>query len=118
MIDTTTYKARLEEEKSKLESELESLGRRNPANKADWEATPPETGSEPDPVDSAEQKQEFDDNAAILSDLETRYNEVLSALERIEKGTYGICVISGQPIEEDRLEADPAAATCKAHLNG
>ena len=112
------YKVRLEEEKTKLESELDSLGRRNPANGGDWEATPPETGSEPDPVDSADQKEKFDDNNAILNDLEIRYNDVLAALDRIEKGTYGVCVVSGEAIEEDRLDADPAAATCKAHLNG
>jgi len=117
MKDTAHYKKLLEEEKTKLESELASVGRRNPSNKADWEAVPPETGAEPDPVDSAEQKQEFDDNAGILSDLEIRLNDVQTALDRVEKGTYGICVISGEEIEEDRLDADPAAATCKAHLN-
>ncbi|MEJ0053742.1 MAG: TraR/DksA C4-type zinc finger protein [bacterium] len=118
MTDTNTYKARLAEEKAKLESELASLGRRNPGNSGDWETVPPETGSEPDPVDAADQKEAYEENAGILSDLEIRYNEVLAALDRIEKRTYGICTVSGEPIEEDRLNADPAAATCKAHLNG
>ena len=117
MKDIAKYKARLEEEKLKLETELASVGRRNPGNKKDWEATPPDTGAEPDPVDSAEQKEGYDDNATILNDLEIRYNEVLAALDRVEKGTYGVCTVSGEPIEQDRLDADPAAATCKTHLN-
>jgi RNA polymerase-binding transcription factor DksA len=33
--------------------------------------------------------------------------EVLDAIRRIERGTYGICEITGQPIEADRLEAIP-----------
>ncbi len=37
---------------------------------------------------------------------------------RIEDGTYGVCTVSGEEIETERLEADPAAKTCKAHLNG
>jgi len=117
MKDTAHYKKLLEEEKVRLESELGSVGRKNPSNSGDWEATMPETGSEPDPIDSAEQKQDYDENAGILSDLEIRLNDVQTALDRIEKGTYGICVISGEEIEEDRLDADPAAATCKAHLD-
>ena len=31
-------------------------------------------------------------------------------------GTYGSCEISGEAIEVERLEANPAARTCKAHI--
>jgi RNA polymerase-binding transcription factor DksA len=36
-------------------------------------------------------------------------HEVLEALRRIEHGTYGLCEISGEPIEETRLQAIPWA---------
>jgi RNA polymerase-binding transcription factor DksA len=36
---------------------------------------------------------------------------------QIEKGAYGTCKICGEKIEEDRLEANPAAQTCKLHMN-
>src|ERR1700740_1998459 len=39
------------------------------------------------------------------------------ALQRIEKGTYGICRDCGEPIAEDRLQAIPwtrVCITCKA----
>lgn len=117
MKDTTAYKAKLEEEKVHLEAELATVGRRNPANPADWEALPQETGQEADINDTAVVLEGYQENTAILNDLEIRYNEVLSALARIEKGTYGVCSVSGEEIEEDRLGADPAAKTCKAHLN-
>ncbi len=112
------FRARLTEEKAALEAELATVGRKNPSNPNDWEATPEETGLEADPNDRADQMEEFGNNAAILTDLEHRYNDVVAALARIEDGTYGICTVSGEPIEEDRLEADPAAPTNKAHMNG
>ena len=115
-MNTDTYKTRLEEEKAKLESELKSVGRKNPSNPNDWEAVPPQEEQEPDPNDVATNIEGYEDNTAILKDLEIRYNEVLAALDRIEKGTYGTCEVSGEAIEEDRLNADPAAKTCKAHL--
>jgi RNA polymerase-binding transcription factor DksA len=116
MIDTHAYKPRLEEEKTRLEAELSSVGRRNPSNPADWEAVPEDTGQEADPNDRADKIEGYESNSSILNELEIRYNEVLQALDRIEKGTYGICEVSGEEIETDRLNADPAASTCKAHL--
>lgn len=116
MIDTARFEEVLQEEKARLEAELSSLGRRNPSNPADWEAVPPVTGQESDPNDAADLIEDFEANTAILKDLEIRYNEVAAALERIQKGTYGICEVSGEAIEEERLNADPAARTCKAHL--
>ena len=65
-------------------------------------------------ADSIEQ---YDNNKAILEQLEIRLNEVKRALEKIENGTYGKCEVSGEDIELDRLEANPAAKTCKAHMN-
>lgn len=117
MIDTTTYHARLTEEKDRLEAQLLTVGRRNPANPADWEALPPEGEREPDPNDAADLIEGYEENTAILKDLEIRYNDVLAALSRIEAGTYGVCEVSGDEIEEDRLNADPAASTCKAHMS-
>lgn len=33
--------------------------------------------------------------------------EVRDALKRIQKGTYGKCIVDGEPIDEERLEAVP-----------
>jgi RNA polymerase-binding transcription factor DksA len=44
-------------------------------------------------------------------------SEVLEALQRIERGTYGICEISGQPIEAERLNAIPWARYSYAGQN-
>jgi RNA polymerase-binding transcription factor DksA len=112
------FRERLTAEKATLEAELATVGRRNPSNPADWEAVPQEVGLEADPNDQADQMEGYRENAAILTDLENRYNDVLGALSRIEAGTYGTCGVCGAAIEDDRLAAEPAARTCKAHLNG
>jgi RNA polymerase-binding transcription factor DksA len=38
--------------------------------------------------------------------------EIDAALERIDAGTYGICVSCGQQIPEERLDAVPYAVLC------
>ena len=42
--------------------------------------------------------------------------EVDSALERMNKGTYGICLECGDDVEADRLQADPLVCYCLDHL--
>jgi len=118
MTDTNKYKPLLEGELKELEEELKSLGRVNPQNPADWEATAPVAEDvEADTNDAADRVEEYEERTAILKELETRYNEVKEALTRIDKGTYGVCKISGEPIEEKRLDADPAADTCMKHVD-
>lgn len=38
-----------------------------------------------------------------------------AALERVNSGTYGLCVVCGQPIGEGRLKVVPTAKTCIEH---
>jgi|SRR3989344_3328332 len=110
------FKQKLETEKARLESEMGSVGRRNPSVPNDWESIPSETGMEPDIADQADVVIGRESNTAILADLEARYDTILSALARIEKGDYGKCEVCGTKIEEERLEADPSATTCVKHL--
>ena len=116
-MDTTHFKQALETELARLEGELRSIGGRNPANPSDWEATAADTGAAPaDQNEVADNIEEYETRSAELKELEIRYNEVREALGRIAAGTYGICRVSGEPIEPERLEANPAATTCKKHL--
>ena len=117
-IDTAQFKTRLEEEKKLLEGELATVGRRNPDNPADWEATEGETN-----VDTADRNEvadgieQYEEHSAILKELETRYNNILLALKKIDESKYGVCEVGGEEIEEDRLAANPAARTCKKHID-
>lgn len=118
MIDTKHFEDLLLSEQKKLEEELSTIGRKNPDNKEDWEPVESDTNNNAaEEGDLAEGMKEFENNRGILNQLETRLNEVKSALQKIKDGTYGVCEISGEPIEIDRLEANPAAKTCEAHMN-
>ena len=115
-MTTAAAKENLEAEKAKLESEMGSIGRKNPAVQDDWEPVPQEIGLEADLVDQADVVVSRDTTSAIFNDLEARYDTVLAALRRIGEGTYGKCEVCGKTIEEARLVADPAATTCVEHL--
>lgn len=117
-MNTEIFKDKLVGEKARLEAELSSIGRINPDNPGDWEAVPADPGTrEADPNDRADQVEDYETNTAILKQLETQLKDVNDALTKFDDGTYGICEISGQPIEEGRLNANPAARTCMAHMN-
>lgn len=111
------FKELLDAELVLLEKELSGIGRVNPDNKNDWEAVEPDMNTDTaDEGDVAGTMQEYANNNAMLNNLEVRLNEVKSALEKIDEGTYGVCEECDAPIEEDRLEANPAAKTCKLHM--
>jgi DnaK suppressor protein len=116
-IDIEHFKKKLEAERQELEAELEKIGRKNPDNPSDWEATPPDRDtSQADENTVADTISDFEDNNAIVNTLEIRYKDIRSGLDKIKHGVYGICQVCKKEIEIDRLEANPAARTCKEHM--
>lgn len=115
-IDIQHFKDLLEKEQERLLAGLKTVGRVNPENPKDWEPVPEESdGDTSDPNDLADNIEDYEGNTAVLKQLETELNDVRVALSKIEKGEYGICEESGEPIEIERLEANPAAKTCLKH---
>lgn len=111
----TQYKQRLTDLKDALVTELETIAVHNP-DTDDWEVkTDARDTDDADENMQADASEEADNRVAALSNLEARYRNIVRALEKIEAGTYGICELSGEPIEEARLDANPAARTCIAH---
>ena len=114
------YKELLVKERNELEADLSRLGIKNPKD-GDWGAimTPMDDGDKADPNMAGDREEEFLETSNEIGEIETRYNEVKHALDKIESypEKYGMCEVSNQPIEHDRLEANPAAKTCKAHMN-
>jgi RNA polymerase-binding transcription factor DksA len=112
----STLKNALEEELALLEKELHTVGRINPENPEDWEATAEPVTETAEMESVASEITDFEDRSAIEFELEERYNDIKRALKEIGEGTYGVCHTCNQPIEDDRLHANPAATTCKAHM--
>jgi RNA polymerase-binding transcription factor DksA len=117
-LDTQRFKDLLLKEAGVLESELASIGRKNPDNKEDWEAVGTDVDEDnADEFDVADDLEQFENNKAELEQLEIQLNNVKNALKKIDDGKYGICEIGGELIELDRLDANPSAKTCKLHMN-
>jgi DnaK suppressor protein len=62
--------------------------------------------------EAADQLSEFERSQALSRRLKQDLAEVEHALEKLEKGTYGICDLCGQPISEARLKALPQTGYC------
>lgn len=112
------YKTRMEGELQAITENLKGVGRINPDNPLDWEAVP--ENMDIDTADTnivADKFEEFENNKAILTQLEVRFNELSKALAKIKEGKYGTCEICGKEIEPERLEANAAARTCLEHVD-
>jgi len=114
--DIEYFKQKLLAEKKVLETDLAGVGQKNPGVAQGWEAT---SGTiEVDTADDnelADKLEEYEGNVAIVKPLEEQLEQVNDALERINKGTYGMCETCGKPIERERLEANPAAKISIKH---
>lgn len=63
-------------------------------------------------ADSAQVTAERSQHISLVEQLRARRADILSALRKIEIGTYGRCESCGQDIPAERLEAVPAATLC------
>lgn len=66
------------------------------------------------PADLASEVADGEREDAILAVARAQREDVLAALQRLDAGTYGLCVDCGQPLGPDRLAARPEAARCLA----
>lgn len=111
------FKEKLQSELKLLEEELSHVAKKNVTNHVDWESKPADFDTDSaDDSEVADKMEELEENSALVTELENKYNDVKHALKKIEEGKYGICEVGGEQIEEDRLEAIPSAKTCKAHM--
>ena len=116
-IDYAHFKDKLEKEKKLLEEELEKVGRKNPDNLSDWEAVETDKDtSQADENTTADNIEDYEENRAIVNTLETRYQDIESALNKIADNTYGFCQICNEAIDIERLEANPSAKSCRKHM--
>lgn len=68
--------------------------------------TPRERGGD-DALDLASGESESAELVAELAAERTELTEVEAALDRLHRGCYGLCEITGVPIEPERLQALP-----------
>jgi RNA polymerase-binding transcription factor len=96
-MDSEHARQRLAEERARIERELEGHGQEEASD---------------DPKDSGDQANELeqtDTDNALRADLRQTLEAIERAESRLEEGTYGKSVVSGDPIPDERLEAIPWA---------
>ena len=100
-----------------VEGELGSLGKQDPKNPNEWDTTSGDIDqSATESEEIADRAEQYEENRDEIDALEPQRENILKALEKIEQGTYGTCDVCGEEIEEERLEANASARTCKAHM--
>jgi RNA polymerase-binding transcription factor DksA len=116
MLDKKKLKEDLEKEKGILVEQLKDMGTLNPET-GEWEATPEEQDvPATDQNDMADRFEDFEERSSMIKTLEPRLKDVLRALKNINRESFGKCEVCKNDIEPARLEANPAARTCKKHL--
>jgi RNA polymerase-binding protein DksA len=101
----------LEERKKKILADFGDIAKKeNDNDPDDFKATFPEYGDKPD--ENAQEIAEYTTNLAEEDMLEKTLRDIDAALERIKKGTYGICKHCNKPIDPRRLMAQPTAGAC------
>ena len=116
MIDKKKIKEKLEAERDVLLEELRDMGKLNPESN-EWEATPNELSvPETDQNNMADRFEDFEARSSMIRTLEPRLNNILNAIKNLSSVSFGKCEVCKKDIEMTRLEANPAAQTCKKHL--
>ena len=112
-------KQTLTQEKKRLEEQLSVFADKNVHNLDDYKAKFPSFGGESD--ENAKEVATFEDRLNLERTLEKELHSVVNSLEKIEKGTYGVCKYCGEDIGEKRLIARPTSSACipcKKRLKG
>jgi len=110
-------KKKLEEQKIKIEESLKSFANKDEKLKGDWDTRFPQFDSEKggknaDLEKAADEVEEYSTLLPIEYNLELRLKEINLALEKIKKGSYGICEKCGKEIPIERLRIYPEAKLC------
>ena len=116
MLDKKKIKEKLEIERDILLEELRDMGKLN-TETGEWEATPGGLDfPESDQNDMADRFEDFEARSSLIKTLGPRLNNILKALKGLNRESFGKCEICKKDIEMTRLEINPAAWTCKQHL--
>jgi RNA polymerase-binding transcription factor DksA len=105
------YKTQLEADLEIIINELKTIAVHDKQTD-DWTAVPIASDLKTaDLNEEADAVEEWNVRQALMVQLETRYKNIKRALRKFDSDTYGICEVSGEPIEPNRLAANPAART-------
>ena len=109
-------KEQLEKGKDSTIAELKKFADEDKNIKGDWDTRFPFTESKGSGgaalEQSADEVEEYGNRLPVEFSLELKLQNIEVALQKIEKGTYGLCENCGKLIPEERLKIYPEAKLC------
>jgi DnaK suppressor protein len=103
-------------EKNSLEDQLKKFANKDEVMKGDWDTRFPKLDNNVSGSASLEAAaSEVEEYSTLLPQehsLELKLQNINQALEKIKKGTYGICERCGKEIPEERLAISPESKFC------
>lgn len=115
IMNTKKFKKILEKERADIEKSLSAFAEKDPGVKGDWDTKFPDFRNNDPNVnleEEADEVEEYISRLPVEHSLELRLQNINEALDRIKKGTYGICENCGKKIPLKRLGAYPEAKDC------
>lgn len=107
----------LKKQKDKLLKNLERLEKANKSygknTNGKFKVQFPDIGSGED--DNIQEVVQYEENVSIENNLSEMIKKHKKALNKIEKGMYGLCEVCKKEINPARLEAFPEAENCAQH---
>jgi RNA polymerase-binding protein DksA len=104
-VNVERFRELLLEERKRVSDSIEYLHHENPGSLED---EVPETGLADTATVTVDREMDF----SLEENSHQILGEIDAALERIDRGTFGLCARCGKPIGEERLEAVPYATLC------
>ncbi|NCQ06592.1 MAG: hypothetical protein GW815_03480 [Candidatus Moranbacteria bacterium] len=101
-------KEKLLVEKAHLEAELSVFAKKTDTT-GNYETQIEEIGT--DEEDNTTEVEGYVDNLGLENNLEAQLKDVNDALDKMDKGVYGVCEKTGEAIPENRLMVYPSART-------
>ena len=112
-MSDSTAKDRLEEEQTRLRGLLGLIVDEHHTGQSEQDSVSELSAFDQHQADLGTETFEREKDLSFLESIEAELADVEHALRRLDEGTYGICEACGRPIDEDRLEAVPAARFCR-----
>jgi len=116
-MDHKRAKELLLREQSELTDLYERINESGDLDVSVEESTGELTGLDQHLGDHATEMFEREKDQSIGQGLARKLEEIDAALDRIDRGEYGVCQVCGREISEERLEAVPATRFCREHAD-
>lgn len=106
------FKKILEKEKANIEKQLKSFAKKDLKLKGDYDTQYPDLGTHQSVDEMAQEVSMYESSLPVEHALELKLRDIDIALDKIRKGTYGICENCKEEIPAERLETKPEAKYC------